>query len=233
MIELLKKWNNYTPGDVKFINNNRDKLYHKLYIEYVRKNINIKSILEVGPGELEEYFEISNIRDIDYSVIEISEPFIKFIKNTYPEVKIIKTIIEKFVNPPILYDLVRLSNVLEHTYPVSSAIKNIILCAKQFHITLFKWNNSGNNLIPTIRKDSYNMKYFSTKYPIIMLFDEILKHGTIDSVNIIVNKTNEIISFKKYWEDNNFSDLVKRRSTHGHRIIIQGYNNNCNSGQLY
>ncbi|MCK5604324.1 class I SAM-dependent methyltransferase [Candidatus Pacearchaeota archaeon] len=218
------KWNQYEVGKVKFINNNADHLYHQMYIDYVKDNPDVKSILEIGPGEMREYPVIRGLRDIDYSVVEISKSFTGFIKSEYPEVKIITTAIESFTSSSATFDLVRMVDVLEHTCPVTSAIKNTIECAKRFHITLFKWSTGGDNLVANVRRDSRGFDYFSTEYPILLLLDEINKYGQMESIHVVNNETGKVMPLSAYWAKNHLSSGSKQKSIRGHRIVITGFN---------
>ena len=222
MTELLKKWDQYKPGDVGFIEHNRKDLYHKMYIEYIRKHENIKSILEIGPGQLIEYPEIRKIRTIKYNVLETSKSFIDYIAKMYPDVNIIKGVIERFVNEPvILYDLVRVCDVVEHTYPVVTAIKNITTCARRFHITLFKWS-VGGSLRSIIRQDRQGIRYFSSNFDIIKLINEIKRHAIIDSAHVLIKETSEVMEFNDYWVKYYTNNNPLQNSIRGHRLIITG-----------
>lgn len=221
-----EKWDNYKVGDVKFININKGNLYHEFFIGFIRDNPNIKTVLEIGPGELLEYPYIKKIRpDIKYTVLETSTSFIDYINKTYPEITIYKGIIEKFISIPLKYDLVRICDVLEHTFPVSLAISNLMYCAKNFHITMFKWktgvndNSSINDSI--MRVDSSGYKYFSTKFPILEIIGEIKKYGTILSAKI-VTRSGEVYDFNDHWVKNELSDKLSVSSVRGDRLIITG-----------
>lgn len=227
---MLEKWNKYETGNVKFIENNRSHLYHKLYVDYIKDNPDIEHVIEIGPGEMVEYPEIRKIRpSIKYDVLETSKSFIEFINNMYPEITIWKGIIETFINPTVEYDLVRICDVIEHTFPVSKTIKNIIMCAKKFHITMFKWKTGkdGTENEPdinssSIREDSNGDKYFSSEFPVLDIIKEIKKYGDIESMVVVKDDTNEVVKFDDYWINNFYSDKNPELSTRGHRLVITG-----------
>jgi len=218
------KWNNYIINQAKFIEANRSDLFHQLYIDFVRKNPNIKSILEIGPGQLVEYPDIKKIRTFNYTVVEISKPFIEFIKSKYPEITIVESSIEDYDHLNT-YDLVRVCDVIEHTFPVVTAIKKIICSAKRFHITMFKWHTGDGKLDSTIRIDSDGIEYYSTIFPITQILHEIEKYGTIESTSVVIKDDNTVVPFGEYWLDNNFSERPAQKSTRGHRLIITGTRN--------
>ena len=227
---MLEKWNNYEAGNVKFIDNNREFLYHKIFVDFIKDNPDINTVLEVGPGEMVEYPEIKKIRPlINFTVLETSIPFIEFINKNYPDVTILKGTIENFNYALIEYDLVRVCDVIEHTYPLFKTIKNLINCAKIFHITMFKWATGSfnkydgpNTWSSQIRRDSNGVRYFSSEFPIMDVIAEIKKYGTIDSLKIVNQATGEIIDFDDYWLKTFKSVKVPQKSERGLRLVITG-----------
>jgi len=223
------KWNNYNSKNIKFIDVNKDRIFHQVYINFVKANPDIKSILEIGPGRLGEYPIIKQIRPIIYDVVEISKPFIQYCHEHYPEITIIESLIEQYIYTDYShhsfqeYDLVRLSDVIEHTSPVQAAIKNIITCAKKFHITMFKWVSTGNGLqSANIRKDSDGVKYYSTRYSLIDIINEINLYGQIESAIVIDELLKTTISLIDYWNRNRFGRLPPLPSARKLRIILTG-----------
>jgi len=227
---MLEKWDNYEAGNVKFIDHNREHLYHEVFIDFIKDNPDIGSVLEVGPGEMVEYPEIKKIRPlINFTVLETSIPFIEFINKNYPDVTIMKGTIEHFNYTPVEYDLVRVCDVIEHTYPLYKTIKNLVNCAKLFHITMFKWVTGplSGGVSPglwssQVRRDSTGVRYFSSEFPIMDVITEIKKYGTIDSLKIINQSTGEIIDFDDYWLKNFKSVSVPEKSERGLRLVITG-----------
>jgi len=219
-----KKWDKYdTENKIKFIEANRDSLFHKLYIDFVKANPDISHILEVGPGLAVEYSEIKKIRALKYEVLEISKCFIEYCQKTYPEIHIINGMIETFDNPLVEYDLIRVCDVFEHTAPIQSAIKNTINCAKRFHITMFKWMSNGSKLGDSeIHIDSDNNSYYSTRFPLMRVIDEIQLYGMIDSIIIVDELCKTVLLFREHWYRHRFEALSSHPSARGLRCIITG-----------
>ena len=192
-----------------------------MYIDYINDDPDIQSILEIGPGEMIEYPTIKEIRPIDYNVIEISKSFSKFISNTFPEVTILDTTVEKFVNPERDYDLVRVCDVFEHTSPVDVAIKNVVSSAKKFHITLFKWSAFDGDLVAEVKKDSAGVEYYSSCYPITLLINEILRYGNIETMGTIDSETGKYVSLG-YMLDGKEHRSGELNSKRGRRLVITG-----------
>ena len=77
----------YRIGDISFINSRRNHPHRQLFVNWIIKSPHIKSILEVGPGEMIEYQRIVKKKpDIKYSIADVSLLFINNWKQTYPEV---------------------------------------------------------------------------------------------------------------------------------------------------
>ena len=218
------KWNNYVVGKANFINANRDCLFHKMWIDYMQAHPELESVLEIGPGEMVEYPEVRKLRKLNYTVLEISNPFRENIISAYPEI-LIRTPLP--IEDPFHYccgdyDVVRVCDVLEHTYPVHDAIKNIVTSALRFHITMFKWATGGENLGSSLRKDSNGSMYYSTIFPIRMIMAEIKKYGELQEAVVVIEETGEIIQFEDYWLEHEFNINAPQKSMRGNRIVMTG-----------
>ena len=218
-----KKWDHYTEKEIPFIEANRQALFHRLYIDFMISRTDINSVLEVGPGQLVEYAEIKKLRPLKYDVVEISTAFIKYCQKHYPEIGIVQSQIEQLPRLKYAYDLVRLCDVIEHTSPVQAAIKNIITCAKNFHITMFKWMSGGPELHPSdIRKDGKGHTYYSTKFPLKQIMKEIEKYGKIETATFIKEETNTLVEFTEFWDKNRFDKLPSMPNSRRVRFIMTG-----------
>ena len=77
----------YKIGEIEFIKKRIEHPHRKFFVDWVCHSEKIKSILEVGPGEMIEYQSISKRRpDIKYSISDISLLFINNCKEKYPKV---------------------------------------------------------------------------------------------------------------------------------------------------
>lgn len=219
-----EKWNDYDiENKIAFIEANKNALFHQLYIDFVGANPDMLHILEIGPGLAVEYPELKKIRSLQYEVLEISTCFIEYCQRTYPEIKITQGMIEDFTNPTTEYDLVRASDVLEHTSPIQAAIKNIVSCAKKFHITMFKWMTNGGVLSESeIHRDVRNHSYYSTRFPLLLIIREIQIYGIIDSATIVDEFHKTILPIDQYWHRHRFAALSSHPSARGMRCIITG-----------
>jgi len=218
------KWNHYTEKRIPFIEANRQALFHKLYIDFMTQRTDINSVLEIGPGQLIEYPAIKKLRPLKYDVVEISEAFIKYCQEHYPEISIIQSQIEQLPTMSLYdYDLVRVCDVIEHTSPVQDAIRNIITCAKYFHITMFKWMTGGSELHPSdIRKDRKEHTYYSTKFPLKQIMKEIEKYGKIDTATFIEEETDTLVEFTKFWDKNRFDTIPPLPNSRRVRFVMTG-----------
>lgn len=223
-MELYReKWDHYTEDKISFIEANRQAMFHRLYIAFMAKRTDINSVLEIGPGRLVEYPAIKILRPLKYDVVEISTAFIEYCHKHYPEIGIRQVQIEKLTNVVYDYDLVRLCDVIEHTSPVQDAIKNIITCAKNFHITMFKWMTGGDELPPSdICKDGKGYTYYSTKFPLIQIIKEVEKYGKIETAAFLQEETNTLCGFRDFWEAEELYDKPSEPNSRRVRFIMTG-----------
>jgi len=219
-----EKWDHYPEKNIPFIEANREALFHQLYINFIAMNPDIKSVIEVGPGQLVEYPTIKKIRPhIKYDVVEISSSFIYYCRKHYPVIGIIEKKIEDYSLHMFDYDLVRVCDVIEHTSPVQGAIRNIITCARNFHITMFKWMTGGPELhLSDIRKDSRGHTYFSTKFPLKQVMKEIEKWGVIKTATFIEEETNTLVEFDKFWQSGNYDNVPCKPNSRRVRFVMTG-----------
>lgn len=217
------KWSHYPEKKIAFIEANKKALFHKLYIDFLAKRTDINSVIEIGPGQLVEYPMIKILRPLKYDVVEISTSFIEYCRKHYPEIGIRQVQIERFTNSVYDYDLVRLCDVIEHTSPVQDAIRNIITCAKNFHITMFKWMTGGTGLHPSdIRKDGKGHTYYSTKFPLKHIMIEIEKYGKIETATFIEEETNTLVEFTEFWDKNRFDHIPALSNSRRVRFVMTG-----------
>jgi hypothetical protein len=205
-----EKWNKYTTGNVAFINNRRGHPCRKVFTDYVRER-NIKSIIEVGAGEMIEYQSLKDIPDLKYTVVDVSDVFLSNCKEKHPKVIRIQAPYEEFKSPEC--ELIYGCGVLEHSRDIREGLANLIQSSEEFFFTMFKWSYSKNNGL----KSHYDKrKYWTTSFTIGALLREVEKHGEITSTNMCMKDTGELIDFDTY---------SKNKSGHhrtGDRLIIQG-----------
>jgi len=192
----------YKVGKINFIKESEDNPQRKFFVDWVSKADHIKSILEVGPGEMLEYQRIRKLRpDIKYSIADISVIFIENCKLKYRKVNTYRVPLEKLNNIKNEFDCVYLCSVLEHSVNVSEAIKNTINLGKEFHFVFFKWRWTGGGL----ESRYYPTKNLcSTNFNIWEIINEIKKYAEIDYCNIISRKGN-IHSIEEY------QSLIKKK----------------------
>jgi len=208
-IKGYEKWDDYAIGSVRFINRTKNHGHRQIFVDSVN---NMRSILEIGPGEMIEYAAIRDANpDIKYSVMDVSDLFLDHCKFTFPEVKTIKMKMEDISTDIGRYDMVYVSSVLEHSENIKVAIRNLMSIADNFHFVLFKWNYSGN------LKSQYNKKkkYWSTSFNVNMLLEEISTHGTITSCDVI-STDGSVADFSS------FSKGREGECRTGDRLIIVG-----------
>ena len=191
-------WDNrgYKIGDIKFINSRRDHPHREFFVNWVANSPHIKSILEVGPGEMVEYERIAKLRpDIKYSISDVALMFLNNCKQKHPNVNAHQIPLErlnKFKKGE--FDCIYQASVFEHSADVAKAIKNCIHIAKEFHFVFFKWKWTGG-----IQSKYYQSKnLYSSNFNIWRIIDEIKKYGTIEYTNVCMNRTGKIVPLEKF-----------------------------------
>ena len=183
-------------GKIGFINARRAHPCRKAFADWVENSNGIKSILEAGPGEMIEYSLLKKKGlDIDYSIVDVSGLFIDNCKEKYPEVKTYRMPLEKINGiKKKQFDCVYQCSVFEHSSDIKSAIKNFMNLGKNFHFTFFKWSYSGG------LKENYNKAkdVYSSYFNIYKIFEEICKYGEIESKQVCMNKTKELVDFDEF-----------------------------------
>lgn len=211
-----QKWNNYKIGEIKFINVRKNHPHRKIFVDYVIKHC--KTVLEIGPGEMIEYQMISKQKSIKYSIIDVSDVFLKNCREKYPDVKTTKCPIE-LLKTHNKFDVVYACDVLEHTFNIKIAIKNIMLSANNFHMVMFKWSYVKSSMMPNWRI-SNNAKYWTTCYNIWKILKEFGRYGKIEYVKVCLEKTGEFIDLDDFAKFSmNRGELTHRG---GDRLIIHG-----------
>ncbi|MFW6130515.1 MAG: methyltransferase domain-containing protein, partial [Atribacterota bacterium] len=123
MREYKKKWEKYNIGNIKWIDSNREHFCRKHFIDYVISDSTIRSILEIGGGELIEAQKIIDLRkDISYSVVDVSSVFLSYCD----KIDGIDGYCGDMVNLPFknkYFDLVYGSSILEHSPDIKKTLK--------------------------------------------------------------------------------------------------------------
>lgn len=195
MTKGYEKWDRYVPGKITWINANAKHPHRAIYVDYVLKNC--KSAIEVGAGEMLEYAAISSQEKVDYSIVDVSDSFLRHCKENFPEVKTYCCPMEEFsLEKADGYqrDVVYAASVIEHTKNVESAIRNMTSLAKNFHFVMFKWSYKGRRLVPFYHPKK---KYWTTVFNINLVLDVIRKYGIIEYADLIT-KSGLRIPFAEY-----------------------------------
>jgi hypothetical protein len=196
MEDYYRYWDNrYKVGEINFIKESANNLQRKFFIDWISKADHIKSILEVGPGEMLEYQQILKLRpDIEYSIADVSKIFLNNCKKKYPKVNTYRISLEDLNTIDKEFDCIYLCQVLEHSVDVRKAIRNTISLAKEFHFVFFKWRWRGGGL----ECEYYESKNLcSTQFNVWDIIKEIQKYGKIEYSNVISRKGN-IHTLKEY-----------------------------------
>lgn len=171
----FEKWNRHQVGVDKWLSEHRDNSHRDAYVRRVLDS-GFKKVLEIGPGEATEAIEIVKKNpDICYVVADVSESFLKHCSDSGLE-----TVEASMTELPFddnEFDLIRLCCVIEHSPNIRKTIKEMARVAKNFHLTLFKWRNRGNEEMLSRYKPS--KKYYSTTFNLEVMKAEIEKYGSI------------------------------------------------------
>lgn len=187
---------NYKIGEIDFINDRRDHPHRSFFVDWVAKSSHIKSILEIGPGEMVEYERIVKRKpDIKYSIVDVCSMFINNCKQRYPKVNTYQMPLEQLEGfEKQQFDCIYQASVFEHSPDVIKAIKNCIYVAKEFHFVFFKWKWSGG-----LQSRYYQKKnLYSSDFNIWKIIDEIKKYGIIECSSVCMNKTGELIPLLEF-----------------------------------
>tara|TARA_Y100000034_G_scaffold126651_1_gene178183 strand:- start:382 stop:1062 length:681 start_codon:yes stop_codon:yes gene_type:complete len=206
-------WDRYKIGKISWVNDKWDHPHRQIFIDFALENIN--SVLEIGPGELIEYQIISKIKNIDYTIVDISNVFLKNCKLNFPEIKCFRSSMEnlnKLGFRPQQFDIVYAASVFEHSSNIKRAIKLAMRYGKMFHFVFYKWSFGGS------LDSQWNVKkkYYSSPFGIFLIIDEMKRYGTIDYANIIKRKSGDVIPFDEYKEGR------KGRHRNGDYLVLRG-----------
>lgn len=213
MKEYKKKWNKYEIGKVSWINDNRKHIVRKKFIDFIKKS-DVKSIVEIGGGELVEAQSlISYNANLNYAIVDISKVFLDYARS----IKGIEVYEGSMVDIPIYnkkFDFVYCTSVLEHSPDIHKTMEEMKRISDKFYFNMFTWKIKTGDL-----KSKYHRKkkYFSTVFNIDMLLDLIREHGDIEEMTVC-NKEGGEISFDKYRVKN--PDIDINRNTK--YLLIRG-----------
>lgn len=183
-------WDNrYKVGEIQFIKKSSHNPQRKFFVDWVCRCEDIKSILEVGPGEMIEYKMIHKRRpDVNYSIADVSKIFIENCRKKHPEVDTYRISLEELdILKDKNFDCVYQSAVFEHSPDVRAAIKNCISIGKQFHFVFFKWRWKDGGLKSQFFKGK---NFYSSSFNIWKIIEEIEKYGSIDYADVISKNGN-------------------------------------------
>ncbi len=211
-------WDNrrdYEIGKIKFIDGTRKYLHREFVVDRIIKSDHIKTILEVGPGEMVEYQAIAKNRpDIKYSIADVALLFINNCRKKYPDVDTYRIPLERLDSfERYHFDCVYQASVFEHSADVRKAIKNCIHISKEFYFSFFKWRWTGGGLESKYypRKNLY-----STSFNMRNIIKEIELYGTIDYAYICLKNGKKLIPFKE------FAKGKKGEYRSGNYLVIHG-----------
>ncbi len=191
---MYDKWNKYKLGEIAFVEKNKKHPHRSMFVKSVIDNYD--SVIEIGPGEMLEYQQISAHKDVDYAVVDVADLFLNNCEKKFPKVSRIKCAIEdvNWRKAGKIYDVVYVASVIEHTRDVRLALQNMMGLAKNFHFVMFKWSYDGN--LTSSYKE--NKQYWSSLFNIRMLMKEINKHGLIEGAVVVSKSTGKVTDFAKY-----------------------------------
>lgn len=233
----FSKWNNYEIGNVSWINDRVNHAHRHVFINYVINSKHINSVLEIGPGELIECQSICSMRDVNYTIVDVSDTFLDNCKSKLPKVNTIKCNMEHFNDVDVnQFDVAYVAAVLEHSCNIKLAIRNILVASKEFHFVLFKWKFRGGMKI----NYNKNKAYYSTFFNIFNLIKIIKRYADIRYADVISEDGSMRLPLDVYYKkckDEKFSNIfpvlvAKKRSNKElqHRntnyLIIQGQSKN-------
>jgi len=211
-----EKWNDHEIGKVGFINATKDSVAKEMFVNFILDN-NIKSVLEVGPGELIEYQKLIAKRPIDYTIVDVSDVFLDNAKEKFPKILCIKSSMDELNYLAKTFELTYCDSVLEHSPNIHLTLRGMIKASKYFYFTMFKWKYSGDNGRIWRRKTTTGNPYWSTIYNIYSIIKTIELYGKIKIIQVYHAESQSLMSFDKYKES-----LNSDKSTRGDRLIIIG-----------
>lgn len=214
-LEKFEKWDSHVIGNTPWVKKHNNHIHRYVFTDYIL-NSNIKSILEVGGGELVEAKHILRRKpDMDYSVVDVSDTFLDYCNSLKLGIKTHKASMHELPFDNKQFDLIYISSVLEHSPDIVKTIEETARVSKEFFFVMFKWKEKTGSL----KSDWKDKKggYFSTYFNLPSLIKEIQKHGNIK--NKYVCKPNSQIDYKIY-KDKIIKDADKWRN--GDRLIIAG-----------
>ncbi len=182
------RWNRYELGNVHFTKEHLSKLK---FINYIISS-DIKNILEIGAGEVMEAQEIRKYKDVNYTVLDISDTFLENAKllgfNT------VKGEMHNTGFDDKQFDLIYLCSVLEHTPNIRKTLEELKRISKLFYFIMFKWKQKSGGL-----ESVYRLKgnYFSTSFNINKLLEMIKVCGQIKELHVCTKK-NRCIEYSEY-----------------------------------
>ena len=223
-----KYWDKrYKVGKIDFIKSTKDYPQRKFFADWVINNENIKSVLEIGPGEMLEYQMIRQEKpSVKYAISDVANIFIKNCKKKYPEVKTYNLPLEELDKIEERFDCVYQSCVFEHAVDVQKAIENSIKLGKEFHFVFFKWRWRKGKLRSRYYK---NKGFHSTCFNIQKIIQEIEKHGTIDYTKVISKKNGKHFTMKQFLDMKIRTKGFRDKQRDGNWLAIHGRRNDENN----
>ena len=213
MADQFEKWNKHKSGETPWVNRRMDHAHRSVFIDHVLSD-SIASVIEVGPGEMVEYSKIREQKNLSYHIVDVSSSFIDDAQRRFPEIRATKIPMEEMnevhfdIDP---FDIAYVASVLEHSYDIKKAIKNILSISKKFHFVFFRWTFL-DDLTPFFKikktKDKKkSKKYYSSYFNIFMILDYIRELGTIHYADVISTSGEMRMSFTEYYEKQKREDF--------------------------
>ena len=216
--DFFAKWEDYTPGEVKFAEDRKNHPQRKMFVDEVISN-KYKSVLEIGAAELYECEEILKQKpDINYTVVDVSKVFLDSCRKRFPNVNTVQSPME-LLDLDKRFDVAYLCQVLEHSYDIKLAIRNILTFCRNFHFVLFKWSFTGD-LIPNWVVSHTGQRYWTSYYNIWKILREIGLYAKVNYAKVCLN-TGELIDLDeaaKY----KYTKGIQHVRGDGVRLIIKG-----------
>ena len=215
-MDSFKKWDSHKVGETVWINKNLDHPHRQQYIDHILKDDSIKSVLEIGGGELLEAQKILSAKpDLQYTAVDVSTSFLENCRRL-SNVKCVEGSMHKLPFEDKQFDIVVLSNVLEHSPDLLKTVDEIKRVSNRYFIIMFKWRMKTGGLTPNY---SAKKKYFSTYYNMPSLLQLLTKQSSRICVSAIT-KSGEHMSYEQYIKTVISPDADDWRN--GDRLIIEG-----------
>jgi len=191
--EEIPLWHRRKIGKNSFINETLDRPSRKEYINFV-KNLNVKSILEIGPGEGQDAEKVLQWKKIKYCAVDVSEVFLKHCS----KIEGLSTTVASMDDLPFgkkEFTLVYARHVLEHSSNIRITLNEMRRVSNRYFIVMFKWRWKSGGIKSKYRPTKG--KIYSTAFKLSNLLEQI-KNRSKSMETMIMQKTGKTYGIKEY-----------------------------------